>query len=307
MPRNRLRRTELVSSALSVDKMRKGLFETNADQVVFDLEDSVPDSHKDVARKNIVEVLEGYAKHNGKTISIRINALDTDFWYEDLRYIILRSCKKIDCVIVPKVENPSDIQIVDKALKELEDECGADSPIGLEALIETAKGILYCRETAFSSPRLESLIFGPVDYAASIGISAVPLMKDIDDYAKHAWYYPLLIIRIASAAAGLQAIDGPYIFYKDLDGLHRAAKLSRNLGFEGKWVIHPSQIEICNQIYSPSKEEIEWARRIVMAYEKGLSEATGVVSVGDLMVDKAIVRIAQRVLEYENILSSRAD
>jgi citrate lyase beta subunit len=307
----------LVSPSTSLRKMKKGLFETDADEIVLDLEDSVPDPHKEIARKNIVEVLESYEKSNWKTISVRINSLESDLWYEDLSYLIRRVGSKIDCIVIPKVESPADVQLVDKVLKELEDESGSNSPIGIEALIETAKGILYCGEIAFSSPRLEALIFGPTDYAASIGMmsmsSGMAENKNLDRIIGYIWLYPLFVIRNTSAAAGLQAIDGPYLLYKDLDGLVYYAKLSKSIGFDGKWVIHPNQVEICNRIYTPSNEEVEWARKVVMIYERGVSEGVGVLSLGDLMVDRATVRIAQRILETDQTLagiprrSSRSD
>ncbi|MEM4417442.1 MAG: CoA ester lyase, partial [Nitrososphaerota archaeon] len=236
MPRRRLRRTELATPAVSPKMMRKGLMETAADEVFFDLEASVPDSHKDVARRNVVEVLKDVEKPRGKTIAFRINAVDTRFWYDDLKYIISGVGSKIDCVIVPKVNRAADIVLVDKALKVLEDENGIESPIGLEAIIETAEGLLRCGDIAFSSQRLESFIFGPGDYAASLGMSSLVIGGHVEEYPGHIWHYPLFTIRNASAAAGLQAIDGPYALYTDLEGFEKSARLSKSLGFEGKWV-----------------------------------------------------------------------
>ncbi|MEM1942610.1 MAG: CoA ester lyase [Nitrososphaerota archaeon] len=303
MPRRRLRRTELATPAVSPKMMRKGLMETAADEVFFDLEASVPDSHKDVARRNVVEVLKDVEKPRGKTIAFRINAVDTRFWYDDLKYIISGVGSKIDCVIVPKVNRAADIVLVDKALKVLEDENGIESPIGLEAIIETAEGLLRCGEIAFSSQRLESFIFGPGDYAASLGMSSLVIGGHVEEYPGHIWHYPLFTIRNASAAAGLQAIDGPYALYTDLEGFEKSARLSKSLGFEGKWVIHPSQIEPCNRIYTPSREEVDKARKIVEAYERAVAEGLGAVSVDGIMVDDATIRIAQRIFETAKLLS----
>ncbi len=303
MPRRRLRRAELATPAVSLKMMRKGLFESIADEVFFDLEASVPDSHKDVARKNVVEVLRDVEKPKGKTIAFRMNSVDTRFWYDDLSYIISRVGGKIDCVIVPKVNKPSDILLVDRTLKMLEDENGIERPIGIEAIIETAEGLLRCGEIAFSSMRLESFIFGPGDYAASLGMSSLVIGGHVEEYPGHIWHYPLFTVRNASAAAGLQAIDGPYALYTDSEGFLKSARISKSLGFEGKWAIHPSQIELCNRVYTPSKEEIEKARKIVAAYEKAVSEGLGAVSVDGIMVDDATIRIAQRIFEMEKLLA----
>jgi len=297
MQRRRLRRSELATPAVSVRMMRKGLLESRADEVFFDLEASVPDSHKEVARRNVVEVLrevEGYGK---KVVAFRINSVETQFWYDDLDYIISRVGGKVDCVIVPKVNRPSDIETVEKALKSLEEENGIERPIGLEAIIETAEGLMRCGEIAFSSKRLESFIFGPGDYAASIGMTSLVIGGHVEEYPGHIWHYPLFMIRNASAAAGLQAIDGPYALYTDLEGFEKSAKLSRSLGFDGKWVIHPNQIEPCNRIYTPTKEEIEKAKKIVEAYEKAVAEGLGALSVDGLMVDDATIKIAQKIFE----------
>ncbi|MEM3032381.1 MAG: CoA ester lyase [Nitrososphaerota archaeon] len=303
MPHRRLRRTELATPAVSPRMMRKGLMETAADEVFFDLEASVPDSHKDVARRNVVEVLKDVEKPRGKTIAFRINAVDTRFWYDDLQYIISRVGSKIDCVIVPKVNRAADIGLVDKALKVLEDENGIESPIGLEAIIETAEGLLRCGDIAFSSQRLESFIFGPGDYAASLGMSSLVIGGHVEEYPGHIWHYPLFTIRNASAAAGLQAIDGPYALYTDLEGFEKSARISKSLGFEGKWAIHPSQIEPCNRIYTPTREDIDKARKIMEAYERAVAEGLGAVSVDGIMVDDATIRIAQRIFETAKLLA----
>jgi len=304
MPRKRLRRAELATPALRLEMMRKSLFETAADEVFFDMEASIPPSHKDVARRNVVEVLKDFEKPRGKTIAIRINSVDTSFWYDDLNDIISRVGNKIDCVIVPKVNKPSDIELVERTLKRLEGENGIEAPIGIEAMIETAEGLLRCGDIVFSSTRLESIIFGPGDYAASLGIPSLVIGGNVNGYPGYIWYFPLFVIRNASAAAGLQAIDGPYASYRDEEGFLKSARISKSLGFEGKIAVHPSQIELCNRVYTPSREEIEKARKIVMEYERALSEGTGVISVDGIMVDDATIRIAQRILEMANLLAS---
>ncbi|MEM2238142.1 MAG: CoA ester lyase [Candidatus Caldarchaeum sp.] len=296
--RRRIRRTELVTPAVSLKMMKKALLETAADEVIFDLEASVPEQHKQTARQNVVEVLSNVEKKE-KTIALRINSVETKFWNDDLQYIFNRVGSKIDCVVVPKVNRPADIETVDKTLGTLEDELGIDSRIGLEAIIETAEGLLRSGDIAFSSLRLESFIFGPGDYASCVGMSSLVIGGLAEEYPGHIWHYPLFTIRNASAAAGLQAIDGPYALYTDLDGLVKSAKLSKSLGFDGKWVIHPSQIEICNKIYTPTREEVERARKIIQAYEKASKEGKGAISVDGIMVDDATIRIARRILEME--------
>ncbi|MCS7137813.1 MAG: CoA ester lyase [Candidatus Caldarchaeum sp.] len=295
----RVRRTELVTPAVNVRMMRKALLETAADEVIFDLEDSVPTTQKEIARRNVVEVLSSLVMTENKTIAVRINSMDTNWWLEDLRFVIGRVGEKIDCVVVPKVKKPSDIGAIDDELTSLEVELGLGSKVGIEVIIETAEGLLRCGEIAFSSSRLESLIFGPGDYAADIGMSSLVIGEYVAEYPGHIWHFALFSVRNASAAAGLQAIDGPYALYTDLDGLLKSAKLSRSLGFDGKWVIHPSQISVCNDVYTPTKKDLEKARKIIQAYEKAVGEGLGAFSVEGIMVDGATIRIAKRILEME--------
>lgn len=299
----RVRRTELVTPATSIKMMRKALLEIGADEVIFDLEDSVPVPQKSVARKNIVQILKEVGKPENKTIAFRINSLKTRFWSDDLEEIVGSVGNEVDCVVVPKVDRPEEVRSVEEKLNDLEGKHGVSEKIGLEAMIETAEGLLRCGDIAFSSKRLESLIFGPGDYAASIGMHVLEIGGMVEEYPGHIWHYPLFVVRNASAAAGLQAIDGPYAQYNDLEGFVKAAKLSRSLGFDGKWVIHPNQVEPCNKIYTPTREELEKARKILMAYEESVKAGVGATTVDGFMVDDATIRIAEKILAFEKFIA----
>lgn len=292
----RIRRTTLATPASSPKMMRKALYELGADEVFFDLEDAVPPDGKEAARGNIVEVLRA-GRPVGKTVSIRINAISTDWWFDDLREVIGGVGGSIDCVILPKVEGPEDIKVVEKVLRRLEEKHGIGRRIGIEALIETAPGLTYCEEIARSSSRLECLIWGPGDYAADAGIESLTIGDQPAGYPGHIWHYAMFRVNNAAKASGIQAIDGPYAAIDDIAGLERSAKIARQLGFDGKWVVHPSQIEPCNATFTPRADEVERAKMIVGEYERARREGRGVLSIRGEMIDAATYRMASRVLE----------
>ena len=292
----RVRRTVIATPGSNVKMMRKALEEIPADEVFLDLEDAVTPDMKEEARENIVEVLRESQIPSGKTVAVRINSLDTKFWLDDLITVVGDAGDKIDCIIIPKVETPEDIVAVDKVLSALEAKHSLKKRIGIEVLIETAKAMSHVLEIAFSSGRVESLVFGPGDYAASVGMPSLTIGELKRGYQGHIWHYAMAQIRNASAAAGLQAIDGPYAVIDDLHGLEESARIARAMGFDGKWVIHPKQIETCNRVFTPTAEEIEKAKKILAEDENALKEGRGAIALEGELVDAASVRMAQRIL-----------
>ncbi len=293
----RLRRSEMASPGSSVKMMRKALEELPVDEVFLDLEDSVAPGQKLEARRNIVQILNEARPSEGKTVAVRINGVRTRYWFGDLVSVVEGAGDKIDCIMVPKVDEPAEVLAVEKALASLEENLGLDKRIALEAQIETARGLANVNEIARCSDRLEALIFGPGDYAASIGMRGMTIGAQAAGYPGHIWHYAMFQIRNASAAAGLQAIDGPYAVINDLKGFEESAKLARSMGYDGKWVIHPSQVELCNKIFTPTEEEISRAKLIIEEYQRAWAEGRGAIALEGEMIDAATLRIANRIIE----------
>jgi citrate lyase subunit beta/citryl-CoA lyase len=235
-----------------------------ADEVIVDLEDGVAGEAKDAARQNL-----GHAAALG-TLAVRINGLRTPWWRDDLAAV---ADVPADVVAVPKVESADDVSAVAALLP---------SGVGIEAQIETARGLVEVERIAAADARLEALVFGPGDFAASLG---VPLLT----IGAGSWEYALARISVAAHAHGLQAIDGPYADLRDLDGLRRTASVALAHGFDGKWVVHPDQIDPVNEVFTPTPAQVERAERILAAGD-------GAVLVDGEMVDAATKRLAEAVL-----------
>jgi citrate lyase subunit beta/citryl-CoA lyase len=266
----------------------------SADEVFLDLEDSVAPSEKsDASRENVVRALLEN-QWTAKTLAVRVNAVSTPWCFRDLSYVVSRAGAKLDCVIIPKVEDRSQIHFVDHLLRQLEADAGLDRQIGIEAQIETARGMVHIEQIAEASPRLEALIFGPGDYAASLGVPQLTVGKIEPDYPGDQWHYALSRIITTARAFGFQAIDGPYTALRDLDGFRESARRSRLLGFDGKWAIHPDQIDLCNQAYTPDQAQYERAERILSAYRQATDvDGTGAVVFEGEMIDEASRKMAE--------------
>lgn len=269
-----------------------------ADVVFLDLEDAVAPGEKETAREAVCAAL-GEREWGGKPRAYRINGLDTPFFYRDLIDVIERAGPAIDLIVVPKVNRPEDVYVVDTLLTQLEIHVHHPGQIGLEVQIETAEGLINCERIAASSSRIEALTFGPGDFAASAGMPVeqigVPGAWDAC-YPGHRWHYAMSRIVIAARAAGVRAIDGPYADYRDLDGLRRSCDVARALGFDGKWCIHPVQIPVVNEVFSPTAGEVAWARRVLAEYKEALSRGAGSFQIDGKMIDGASVRMAERAL-----------
>jgi citrate lyase beta subunit len=290
----RLRRS-ILSVPANREKMIRKAFSLPVDMVMLDLEDSVPVEEKEEARKRVVAVLkeENWGK---KVRAYRINAMDTPFAYRDVIDVVEAAGDHLNVIVVPKVNDASEIKAIDYFLTQIESYKGYQNRIGLEASIETAEGMLHVEEIAFSSSRLEALVFGVADYGASMTMMSKGISGHGDSeefYLGHRWHFPLSRMAMAAKAAGLAAIDAPYGDYKDQEGLRRSCILSASLGFDGKWAIHPDQLPTINEVYTPSQEDVERSQRIVEAYELALREGCGSLALDGKMIDAASIRIAK--------------
>lgn len=292
----RLRRS-IISVPANREKMVQKAFTLAADFIMLDLEDSVPVQEKDAARERVVTAFKEQ-DWRGKVRAYRINGMDTPFAYRDIIDVVEAAGDSLDVIVVPKVNDASEIKAIDYLLTQIEMRMGFNKPIGLEASIETAAGMLRVDEIAFSSPRLEALVFGVADYGASLtmmtkGISGHGDKEDF--YPGHRWHFPLSCMAMAAKAAGLAAIDAPYGDYKNSEGLRRSCLLSAALGYDGKWVIHPDQIQIINEMYTPTLEDVERSERILKAYGEAQAEGCGSLAIDGKMVDAASIKVAKVV------------
>lgn len=267
-----------------------------ADQVFLDLEDSVAPSEKDAARGRVIEALRTLEFPADKTVVYRVNGTDTPFFYRDLIDVVEAVGDKIHAVMLPKVQTPGDIELTDKLLRQIELAKGYEvGRIGIEAQIEDAVGLVNVEQIAIASPRMETLIFGPGDYSAAIGIPITQIGGAPEGYPGDHLNYLYTRLVVAARAAGIQAIDGPYAAFKDLDGLRERTRLVRALGLDGKWTIHPGQIETINEIFTPTREQWEKAEAMLAAYDEATAAGAGAAIFEGEMVDEANRKMAERI------------
>jgi citrate lyase subunit beta / citryl-CoA lyase len=267
-----------------------------ADEVFLDLEDSVAPAVKHEARRNAVTALRD-GDWGGKTMVVRVNGVATSWCHRDIIDVVSAAGEHIDCIMVPKVESAGDVSFVANLLRMVEEEAGLARAIGIEAQIESAAGLQAIAEIAACSPRLETLVFGPGDMAASLGMPSTTIGETSGDYPGDQWHAVLMTILVAARAAGLQAIDGPFGRIRDHDGFRESAQRSYSLGYDGKWVLHPSQIGIANEVFTPAQEEFDRAWAMLDAYQRAWDEhRAGAVSFGNEMIDEASRKMAQRLV-----------
>jgi citrate lyase subunit beta/citryl-CoA lyase len=293
----------LTRSMLFVPASKPNLFAKaaagDADAVCLDLEDSVVPGEKAASRRHVVRGLREI-DFGHRVRMIRINALDSPYAYRDLVDIVEEAGDRLDVVMMPKVGAAGDVAFVDTLLSQIEAHQGHARRIGLEAQIESAHGFLYAREIAAASPRLEALIFGPGDFAASMRmpVSHIGEFDQHDDlYPGHRWHAVMQTIVAAARAHGLRCMDGPYAAYQDTAGLDRACLIARALGFDGKQCIHPGQLATVNAVFSPSNEEVTKATAVVQAYEAAAAAGQGAATHDGRMIDAVSLRMAQTILE----------
>lgn len=269
-----------------------------ADVIMLDLEDSCPAAEKAGARSVVIESLNTLA-WGGKVLTLRINPVDSPFALRDLVEVIPRAGGHLDTVVVPKVESAGDIAFVDRALSALEAEAGLETPIGIEAIIESARALRDADAIAAASPRMRCLVFGVADYSASVNmpLTSVSGHGEADGlYPGDPLHFVYSRLIMCGKAAGLQVIDAPYGNFRDSEGLTRAAGRSRALGFDGKWAIHPSQLAELNRVFAPDDLEVERAREVIRAYEAAQEQGRGAAAVGGSMIDQASLRMARDVM-----------
>ncbi len=254
-----------------------------ADEVVLDLEDSVPPEQKEEARTAVAEALRR-GRWASATVSVRVNGTSTPWFEEDVR-AVARGGERLDSVIVPKAESPGDLHWAETLLSEAARAARRERPLGLQALIESAKGLRDVNEIAAASSRLEALILGPADMSVSLGFAS-------PEEGPH-WDYVRGTLLVAARAAGLQAIDGPYLQIADTKGLRASARRAREFGFDGKWALHPDQIEPLNELFSPTSEEVARAQAILDALT---GARDGAVMLDGEMIDEASRRRAEALL-----------
>jgi len=303
--RSRLQRSELAVPGSSPKMFEKAL-KSQADYIFLDLEDAVSPNDKITARENVIKALKEMDwRGNGKTISVRINGLDTHYMYRDVVEIMVQAGEYLDTILIPKVGVKSDVYMVDCMVTQIEQERGLEDKVGLECLIETALGMVNIEDIAKSSDRLEALHFGVADYAASLRARTVVIGGLNPDYPGDQWHHGLAKLVATCRAYGLRPIDGPFGDFNDPDGYILAAKRGAAIGIEGKWAIHPSQIEHANNVFSPPAEEVEKAKRIIEELKKAAAEGKGAAQLDGRMIDAASERMAENIVNINKLIESK--
>ena len=312
---SRLHRSELAVPG-SAPQMFEKAAQSKADVVFLDLEDAVAPDDKEQARKNIIQGLNDI-DWGKKTMTLRINGLDTHYCYRDV-VDVLENCPRLDVVLIPKVGVPEDVYAIDMLITQIEQYKKRTKKTGIEILIETALGMANVEAIAKSSKRLEAMSFGVADYAASTrarttvigGVNpdyGVLTDKDKDGgrdyYWMDQWHAAQTRMMVACRAYGLRPIDGPFGDFNDPEGYKAAAKRAAVLGYEGKWAIHPSQIELANEVFTPSEAEVTKARRIIDAMAQAAKEGKGAVSLDGRLIDIASIRMAEALIEKANVMA----
>jgi citrate lyase subunit beta/citryl-CoA lyase len=273
--------------------------ELPVDALFLDLEDAVAPAAKAESRKRIVEAL-GHGSFKAPLLTVRVNGWESPWTYQDVIEVVSGAGLRIDALVLPKTQDADQVKALDLLLTQVEKQVGLHvGKIGIEVQIEDANGLVHVNEIAAASPRLQSLVFGPGDFMASLGMGSLNVGAQPDGYPADAFHHVLMSILVAARAHGLQAIDGPYVAIRDVSGFRQSARLSAALGYDGKWVLHPSQIDAGNEVYTPKSADFERAKRIMAAYEKSLNEgasARGAIVVDDEMIDEAGVKLSEAIL-----------
>ncbi len=311
----RLNRCEMAVPGSSPKFFEKAA-RSDADVIFLDLEDAVAPDDKEQARKNIIEALNDIDWGN-KTISVRINGLDTHYMYRDVVDLIEQGGERLDLIMIPKVGTASDVYAVDMLVTQVEDAVGRKKRIGFEMIIETALGMVNVDEIAAASKRNESLHFGVADYAASTKARttqiggpnpAYAVLTDKDEAGNREvhwgdmWHYAVARMVVAARANGLRPIDGPFGDFSDPDGFKAQANRSAVLGCEGKWAIHPSQVPLANEVFTPSEKEVTKAKRILEAMEQAQKEGKGAVALDGRLIDIASIKQAEALVKQAELI-----
>ena len=322
--RSRLHRSELAVPGSNV-RMLERAPSVGADIVMLDLEDAVAPDDKAQARENVIVALREL-DWSGCSVSLRINGLDTHYYYRDIIDVVEQAGQHLDSIMIPKASGAADIHLVATLLTQIEDAHQLGRRIALCALIETAMGMVKCEEIAAACPeRMEALVFGVADYAASLQSHTTSIGGTNPDYAMLAdpdpeldfsapdrelhlgdqWHYPLSRIAVVCRAYGLRPIDGPFGDFTDPEGYMASARRAAVLGYEGKWAIHPSQVQLANDVFTPSDDIADKTRRIIAAMEEAAAHGKGAVSLDGRLIDAASIRMAQNLLAKLDQIEAR--
>jgi citrate lyase subunit beta/citryl-CoA lyase len=271
-----------------------------ADMVFLDLEDAVAPLEKEAARDKVVKAINDL-DWGDTVLCVRVNAWDTKWTYRDVIHVVENSSERLDEIMLPKVQSAADVQALDMLLTQIEETTGRKSTVGIEPQIETARGLINVEEICAASPRLETIVFGPADFAASTEMPVLTGGVQIPEYPGDHFHYVFSKILMAGRANGLQVIDGPYLKIRDLDGLREYSMRPRILGYDGKWALHPDQVAVINEIFTPTQEQFDHAIDLLEAYEKARTEGAagerkGAVMFGDEMIDEASRKMATKFL-----------
>ena len=300
----------LQRSMLSVPAINPGMFEkalaSDADVIMLDCEDSVAEADKQQARENVISALhEMDWRAADKGLVVRINGAETPHMYKDLIQVIEAAGDKVDCILLPKVNEDSQVKVVECLLAQLELGLGLSTKIGIEVLIETAMGAENLSQIAASSTRLEALHFGAGDFAASCRARITSIGGDSSDHPGNQWEYIMQKIVIAARARGLRPIDSAFGDFSDKAGYLKRLEIAAALGFEGKWAIHPVQIAPANQIMTPPQDEVTRARQIISAMQEAAREKRGAASFEGQMIDLASIRMAEHIVEMDRVIQAK--
>jgi len=323
--RTRLHRSELAVPGSNVRMLEKAPA-MGADIVMLDLEDAVAPDDKPQARTNVIDALNEL-DWSGCSVSLRINGLDTHYCYRDIVDVVEQAGRHLDSIMIPKASGAGDVHLVATLLTQIEEAIGLERKIALCVLIETAMGMVKVEEIAGACPeRMEAMVFGVADYAASLQSHTTTIGGTNPDYAMLAdredilflgqererhlgdqWHYALSRIAVVCRAYGLRPIDGPFGDFTDREGYVASAQRAAVLGYEGKWAIHPSQIELANDVFTPSRHVAERTRRIVAAMEEAATQGRGAVSLDGRLIDAASIRMAQNLLAKLDQIEARGE
>ena len=318
--KQRLQRSYLAVPGSNPTMIERAL-KSAADYVFLDCEDAVAPPEKEQARKNIIQALNDLDWAGaGKSVSVRINGLDTHYMYRDVVDICEQAGHKLDTILIPKVGVPADVYTVETIVSQIEVAKGLPHKIGMEALIETPLGMANVEAIASANSRLESMHFGVADYAASTRARTTSIGGANPDYAvltdsdasgslreNHwgdMWHYAISRMVVAARANGLRPVDGPFGNFSDAEGYRSAARRAAVLGCEGKWAIHPSQIALGNEVFSPSEKDVQQARRIIAAMKQAEAEGKGAVSLDGRLIDYASIRQAEVLVKKAEQIAS---
>ena len=303
--RQRLQRSELAVPGSNPALFAKAAA-SDVDYVFLDLEDAVAPGDKEQARRNVIEGLRDIDWRGlGKTISVRINGIDTHYMYRDVVDVVEQAGEHLDTILIPKVGVPADVYMVDAMVTQIEEATGLTNAIGIEVLIETTLGMANVEAIATSSPRLEAMHFGVADYAASCRARTTNIGGLNPDYPGDQWHEGLSRMLVACRAYGIRPIDGPFGDFNDPDGYMDGARRAAALGYEGKWAIHPSQIGLANEVFSPPAEEVDRAHRILAALAEAAAEGRGAAQLEGRMIDAASARMAENVVAQAAAIQDR--